>query len=104
MPSKEVSSDDFFRLRAENEKETLSDTVSRRSYVSSIMIGPTTPAVAKMRVQNKIIELAPERYNFNQPGSPIIYPGSPLINKKYGMMRHRLYSDEENDNYNLIIV
>ena len=99
-----MSSDDFFRLRAENEKETLSDTVSRRSYVSSIMLGPTTPGVAKMRVQNKIIEMAPERYNFNQPGSPVLYQGSPLINKKNGMMRHRLFSDEENDNHNLVIV
>ena len=104
MPTKEVSSDDFFRLKAENEKETFDDSVSRRSYVSSIMLGPTTPAVSKMRVQNKIIELAPDRYNFNQPGSPLLLSGSPLINKRYGMMRHRLYSDEENDNYNLIIV
>ena len=77
--------------------------MSRRSYVSSVMLGPTTPGVAKIRVQNKIIELAPDRFNFNQIGSPILYPGSPLVNKKYNM-RHRLFSEDENDNQNNLTV
>ena len=103
MPTKEVSSDDFFRIKAENEKETFDDSVSRRSYVSSIMLGPTTPAVSKMRVQNKIIELAPDRFNYNQPGSPLLLSGSPLLNKKYNM-RHRLFSEDENDHNNLTVL
>ena len=101
VPSKEVSSDDFFRTKAE--KETFDDSISHRSQVTSIMLGPTTPAVSKMRVQNKIFELASDRYNYNQPDSPILYSGSPLLNKKYNM-RNRLFSDVDNNSNDLIAV